>query len=72
MTGQQIRTIEWIHGSQYVVKVEVDATRPEDDPDELYFSAETVRHLDRLQKLADDGQVDELTKHGVVYERRSA
>ncbi len=38
----------------------------------LSIEAETMRYLDRLQALADAGDVDELEKHGDVYVRRSA
>lgn len=72
MVGQRVRRTEWIHGTQCVVRVEVEATRPDDDPDEIYFDATTIRQLERLQQLADQGDVEELAKHGTVYVRRSA
>ena len=72
MIGERIRKIEWVHGTQCVVRVEVEATRPADDPSELYFDTATLRHLDRLQVLADAGSTAELAKHGTVYVRQSA
>lgn len=72
MIGERIKTIEWVHGVQCVVRVEVEATRPADDPAELYFDAATVRHLDHLQELADAGSTTELAKFGTVYVRQSA
>jgi len=72
MVGEKIKKTEWIHGSQCVVRVEVDAIRPADDRNEVYFEPATIRHLERLQRLADEGKVDELAEFGVLYIRRSA
>ncbi len=72
MKGKRIKKEEWIHGSTVVLRLEVDAIRPDDDPDQAYFDVATVRLLERLQQLADEGNVSELSKHGAVYVRQSA
>lgn len=72
MKGRKVQAVEWIHSAQCVVRVEVEAMRPDDAPDEIYFDAPTARLLDHLQQLADEGKTEELARHGTVYVRRSA
>ena len=72
MVGQREKTIEWIHGTVCVVRVEVEAIRPADDDGELYFDPATVRKLEELQRLADAGNTAELSKHGTVFVRQTA
>ena len=70
--GKRVRVPKWIHAGPCVVRVEVDAIIPEADPSEPCLEPHTVRWLDELQRLANEGKVDELAKHGEVYVRRSA
>lgn len=72
MNGKHIRIPQWIHAGTCVVRVEVDAVIPEDDPTEPCLEPHTLRWLDELQSLADAGKVTELEKVGTVYVRRSA
>lgn len=67
-----MRIPRWIHAGPCVVRVEVEAVIPDDDPSEPCLEPATVRWLDELQKLAEAGDVDELTRHGDVYVRRTA
>lgn len=71
MVGQRVKQIEWVHGGQCVVRVEVEGIRPADDEAEVYFEPATVRHLEELQRLADAGDTAELAKHGTVFVRQS-
>jgi hypothetical protein len=70
--GRRVRIPRWIHAGPCVVRVEVEAVIPDDDPSEPCLEPATVRWLDELQKLAEAGDVDELTRHGDVYVRRTA
>ena len=70
--GQSIRVPKIILGDLCVLRLEVDAILPDFDPHEPVLSLETVRHLDHLQQLANEGRLDELQQQGVVYVRRSA
>jgi hypothetical protein len=72
LSGKHTTVTKWIHGSSCVLSTDVNAIRLEDDSDELYLEPAVIRFLDRMQQLADAGDVDELAKHGVVYVRRSA
>jgi hypothetical protein len=51
--------------------VEVDAVIPDEDPSEPCFEPKAVTFMDELQRLANEGRVDELAKHGEVYVRRA-
>lgn len=70
--GKRIKIPRWIHAGPCVVKVEVEAVIPHSDPSEPCLESDTVQWLDKLQHLADAGQVDELAKVGQVYVRQSA
>lgn len=72
VAGKRVTVTKWIHGLRCVLSTDVDAIRPDDEPEELYLEPEVVRFLDRMQEFADAGDVDELSKHGVVYVRKSA
>ncbi len=70
--GKRIKVPQWIHGTQCVVRVDVDAVIPDADPSEPCFEPPAVRWMDELQRLADAGDVNALSKFGDVYVRRSA
>jgi hypothetical protein len=72
MKGKHIKVRKWIHGESCVVRILVDAVIPASDPSEPCFEPPAVKGMDELQRLANEGQVDELAKHGEVYVRRSA
>ena len=75
LPGKRIKVTKVIHGSHCVVRVQVDAVIPDEDPSELCLEPSTVRWLDELQRLVDAGEVDRLaTMPGVgdVFVRRSA
>jgi hypothetical protein len=55
-----------------VVKVEVDAVVPDADGSEPCLEPSTLKWLDELQRKADAGDLDALSKVGEVYVRRSA
>jgi hypothetical protein len=69
---QRIRISQWIHGERCVVRVEVEAVVPAEDPSEPCFEPATIRWMDQIQQLADEGKAEELAKIGDVYVRRSA
>jgi hypothetical protein len=54
------------------VRVEADAVIPEGNSSEPCLEPSTLRWLDELQKLADEGDVDALAEVGDVYVRRTA
>jgi hypothetical protein len=70
--GKQIKVLQWIHGQLCVVRVEVDAVIPDEDPSEPCFEPPAVKWMDELQRLADAGDVNALARVGQVYVRRSA
>jgi len=72
ITGKRIKLTKWIHGTQCVVRVEVEGIVLESDPADPSLEPDTVRWLDELQRLADAGDVAALSKAGVVYVRKSA
>ncbi|MHC4211131.1 MAG: hypothetical protein ACYSWT_15610 [Planctomycetota bacterium] len=70
--GRRIRVPKWVHGRLCVVRVEAEAVIPEGDSSEPCLEPSTLRWLDELQKLADEGDVDALAEVGEVYVRRTA
>jgi len=70
--GKRIRAPKWVHGRMCVVRVEAEAVVPDDDPSEPCLEPATLRWLDELQKLADQGDVEALAEVGDVYVRRTA
>jgi hypothetical protein len=71
LKGKRIKVPQWIHSRKVAVHVMVEAVIPEEDPSEPCLEPSTLRWLDELQGLADEGKVDELAKHGEVYVRRA-
>ena len=70
--GEPTLVWKWIHSKTCAVRVQVEAIIADADPSEPCLEPQTVRWLDELQRLANEGKVDELEKHGQVYVRRSA
>ena len=70
--GKRVKVPQWIHGPACAVRVQVEAVIPDADPSEECFEPPAVKWMDELQRLATEGKVDELAKHGEVYVRRSA
>ncbi len=70
--SKTIKIVQWIHAGPCVARVDVEALLLPDGPDEPSLTPETVRFLEHLQSLADAGRIDELSKHGTVYVRKSA
>lgn len=70
--GKRIKIPRWIHSGPCVVRVEVDAVIPDADQSEPCLEPPTLRWLDELHRMADEGRIDELAKHGDVYVRKSA
>jgi hypothetical protein len=76
VSGKRIRIPQWLEGRSaagpFVVRVEAEAIIPDADASEPCFEPTTVRWLEELQRLADDGQIDELSKQSTVYIRCTA
>ena len=72
LTGKRVKVSQWIHEQRCVVRVEVEAIIPDEDPSEPCFEPAAVKWMDRLQQLADEGNVAELAKAGQIYVRQSA
>jgi hypothetical protein len=72
VTGKRIRVAKWIAGDRCAVRVEVEEVIPDFDPSEPVLEPAAVKFLDEMQRLANEGNLDELAKHGEVYVRRSA
>jgi hypothetical protein len=68
---RRINIAQWIHAGPCVVRVEVEAVIFPDCPDPS-LEPQAVRWLEELQRVADTGNVDEPSRHGTVYVRRSA
>lgn len=71
MTGEKTKVTEWIRGDNLVVRVEVDAIIPDFDPSEPCLEPAAIKFLDRVQELANRGEIGELEKLGEVYVRRA-
>ena len=70
--GKKVRVPKWIHGELCVLHLDIEAIVPEFDPSQTVLTPSTVRFLDQLQRMANEGKIDELSKHGTVYVRKSA
>lgn len=67
--GKRLKQPRWIHSGPCVVRVEVDAVIPVDDPTEPCFEPATVEFLREVQSHAERGDIDWLSKVGQVYAR---
>ena len=72
LSGKRVKVPQWIHGQRCVVRIEVDAIIPDEDPSEPCFEPAAVKWMDGLQRLADEGNVAELSKAGRVYVLQAA
>ena len=70
--GRRVRIPRWVFGDRYVVRVEVEAVIPDDDPSEPCLEPATLRYLDQVQQWINTGQDDQLDAAGTVYINRSA
>ena len=70
--GDRVKEVRWIHAGPCVVRVEVDAVIPKDDPSEPCFEPGTVEFLRDVHERAEAGDVEWLKKVGDVYVRLSA
>jgi hypothetical protein len=69
MSGKRVKRMRWVHTDRYVVRVEVEAVFPVDDPSEACYEAETVAVPKEVQRRAEAGDVEWLRRVGVVYVR---
>lgn len=67
MPGKRVKLSRWIHGTDYVVKVDVEAVIPVDDPSEPCLESETIEYLRSVRDHADRGDVEWLKRVGDVY-----
>ena len=67
--GKRIKQTHWVHGRACVVRLEVDAVIPVDDPSEPCFEPETIRFLKMVREKADAGEVGWLKTIGEVYKK---
>ena len=70
--GKRVSEVRWIHAGPCVVRVEVEAVFPTDDPSEACIEPETVEFLREVHERAEAGDVDWLKNVGDVYVRLSA
>lgn len=66
--GERMKWTRLIQSDKYVVAVEVEVVLFADDPSDPCYEPETILLLDQIQQRADDGDVNWLRQHGVVYE----
>lgn len=65
--GKRVKRTRWIHSGLCVVRVEVDAVIPVDDPSEPCFEPKTVEFLRDVRDHADAGDIEWLKRVGEVY-----
>jgi hypothetical protein len=65
--GKRVKQTRWIHGGACIVRVEVDAVIPVDDPSEPCFDPKTVEFLREVHEHADSGDIEWLKQVGEVY-----
>ena len=70
--GERVKEVRWVHAGPCVVRVEVDAVIPRDDPSEPCFEPKTVEFLREVRERAEAGDVEWLKRIGDVYVRLSA
>jgi hypothetical protein len=70
MDSERDNISRWIEGERFVVRVEVEATFPNAWPWKPELEPAAIKFLDRVQELANRGEIGELEKLGEVYVRR--
>jgi hypothetical protein len=70
--GRRVKMEQWIHAAACVVRLDVEAIIPDADPSEPCLEPQTLRFLDDVQDKANRGLINELSRIGDVYVRRSA
>ncbi|MEE8459447.1 MAG: hypothetical protein V3S08_06225 [Phycisphaerales bacterium] len=55
--GKRVSEVRWIHAGPCVVRVEVEAVFPTDDPSEACIEPETVEFLREVHERAEAGDV---------------
>jgi hypothetical protein len=65
--GRRVKRTRWIHAGPCVVRVEVDAVIPTDDPSEACYEPEPVEFLRQVHEKAESGDVEWLKRVGKVY-----
>ncbi|MEW6249806.1 MAG: hypothetical protein AB1716_04105 [Planctomycetota bacterium] len=67
--GKRVKQVRWIHAAACVVRVEVEAVIPIDDPSEPCFEPQTVEFLREVHARAETGDIAWLRNVGQVYTR---
>ncbi len=67
LEGKRVKRVRWVHSGRCVVKVEVEAVIPIDDPSEPCFESETVEFLRQVHERAEAGDIEWLKGVGEVY-----
>jgi hypothetical protein len=67
--GKRVKQVRWVHGRACVVRLELEAVIPIDDPSEPCFEPQTVEFLRQVHEKAEAGDVDWLRGVGQVYAR---
>ena len=70
--GKRVSKVRWVHAGPCVVRVEVEAVVPTDDPSEPCYEPATVEFLREVHERAEAGDVEWLKNVGDVYVRLSA
>ncbi|MEN6578685.1 MAG: hypothetical protein ABFD90_20230 [Phycisphaerales bacterium] len=66
--GKRVARTRLVRTHNLVVAVEVEAVIPEDDGSEPCYEAETVQLLREVQEHAEQGDIEWLRQHGIVYQ----
>ncbi len=67
LEGKRVRLKRWVHTDRCIVRVELDAIIPVDDPSEPCFEPDTVEFLKQVRERAEGGDLEWLKRHGEVY-----
>lgn len=65
--GKRIRRTRWIHADTCVVRVEVDAVIPDEDPSEPCFEPDVVDFLREVHERAQARDLEWLKRAGQVF-----
>ena len=67
LQGERVARTRWIHTDPCVVRLEVEAVVPVDDPSEPCYEPETVQFLREVHEHAEANDVEWLRRVGRVY-----